>query len=73
LHELDIDVVVAANKMDKVKEAERDGTLDGIGERLGMLPPWRQWIDIIVPVSAKKGELGTLKEKMRERIERVRD
>lgn len=73
LHEMDIDVVVAANKMDKVKEADRDRILDGIAERLGMIPPWRQWIDNIVPVSAKKGELGWLKEKMRERIERVKD
>ncbi len=62
LHEMDIDVVVAANKMDKVEDMDR--TLDGIAERLGMMPPWKQWLDIIVPVSAKKGDVGRLKELM---------
>jgi GTP-binding protein EngB required for normal cell division len=60
LHDLDIEVVVAANKMDKIKDI--DETLDGIAQRLGMSPPWRQWIDILVPVSAKKGNIGILKE-----------
>ena len=72
LQELGIDVIVAANKMDKVKGVDRDRTLDGIGERLGLLPPWKQWLDRIIPVSAKKGDLGTLKEKMRERLEKNR-
>ncbi len=62
LHEMNIDVVVAANKMDKV--ADMDRTLDGIAERLGMMPPWKQWLDTIVPVSAKKGDVGRLKEIM---------
>lgn len=66
LHELDIDVVVAANKMDKVDDIDR--TLDGIAERLGMMPPWRQWLDTIVPVSAKKGDVGRLKELMRKKL-----
>ncbi len=62
LHEMNIDVVVAANKMDKVEDMDK--TLDGIAERLGMMPPWKQWLDIIVPVSAKKGDVGRLKELM---------
>ncbi len=70
LHELNIDVVVAANKIDKVKDV--DGTLDGIAERLGMMPPWRQWLDVIVPVSAKKGDVGGLKEVMRNKMEGMR-
>lgn len=66
LQELSIDVIVAANKMDKVRDV--DGTLDGIAQRLGMLPPWRQWLDIIVPVSAKKGDVQRLKKLIHKRI-----
>jgi GTP-binding protein EngB required for normal cell division len=54
--------------MDKVKDI--DETLDGIAQRLGMSPPWRQWIDIIVPVSAKKGNIGILKELIQKNLER---
>jgi GTP-binding protein EngB required for normal cell division len=68
LHELDIQVIVAANKMDKVTDTDK--TLDGIAARLGMTPPWRQWIDIIVPVSAKKGNIGILKELIQKNLER---
>jgi small GTP-binding protein len=68
LHELDIEVIVAANKIDKVKDV--DETLDGIAQRLGMSPPWRQWIDIIVPVSAKNGKIGILKELIQKNLER---
>ncbi len=67
LHELNIDVVVAANKIDKVKDVDR--TLDGIAERLGMSPPWRQWLDTIVPVSASKGNIGELKKLIQKKIE----
>ncbi len=66
LHELNIDVIVAANKMDKVED--EDKTLDGIAQRLGMLPPWRQWIDMLAPVSAKKGNVKGLKELMHKRL-----
>ena len=67
LHELNIDVIVAANKIDKIRDTDR--TLDGIAERFGMMPPWRQWLDAIVPVSAKKGEVGGLRELIRKRLE----
>ena len=70
LHELDIGVVVAANKIDKVEDVDK--TLDGIAERLGMMPPWKQWLDMIVPVSAKKGEIRGLKEVLHRRMEGVR-
>jgi len=53
LSELGIPMLVVANRMDKVRDP--DDTLDAIGERLGYLPPWRQWRDVIVPVSAKTG------------------
>ena len=42
--------------------------VDEIGERLGMLPPWRQWRDRIAPISAKAGEIEPLKEIIRSKI-----
>ena len=66
LHELNIDVIVAANKIDKVEDVDR--TLDGIAQRLGMMPPWRQWLDKLVPVSAKKGSIRGLKELIQKRL-----
>ena len=66
LQDLDLDVVLAANKMDKVSRP--DETLDEIAERLGMLPPWRQWIDRIAPVCAKKGEIEPLRKIIRSRL-----
>ncbi len=69
LHELNIDVIVAANKIDKVEDADK--TLDGIAQRLGMMPPWRQWLDKIVPVSAKKGNIGGLKELIQNKLDRI--
>jgi small GTP-binding protein len=53
--------VLAANKMDRISKADRDVALDLICERLGMLPPWRQWPDKIAPISAKKGDIQALK------------
>lgn len=69
LGELGIDVIVAANKMDKVKD--QDFALDGIAQRLGMPPPWRQWLDKIVPVSAKKGNIEKLKLLIQKKIENL--
>jgi GTP-binding protein EngB required for normal cell division len=60
LRDLDLDVVVAANKMDRI--ANKDEALDGIVERLGMLPPWGQWSDKIAPISAKHGKIEPLKK-----------
>ena len=71
LQELGIDVVVAANKMDKVPYAERDGVLDGICVRLHMLPPWRHWLDRIAPISARMDELGPLRTILRDRLRKA--
>ncbi len=70
LHELDIEVIVAANKIDKVDSV--DEILDGIAQRLGMMPPWRQWLDMIVPVSARKGKIDELKKLMQKKLEVMR-
>lgn len=61
LCDLNLHVVVAVNKMDKIRNEDVDHTLDVIVEHLGMLPPWRQWKDRVVPVSAKKGDVEVLK------------
>jgi GTP-binding protein EngB required for normal cell division len=59
LSDLGLDVALAANKMDRI--SNKDEALDGIVERLGMLPPWRQWIDRVAPISAKKGDIEPLR------------
>jgi GTP-binding protein EngB required for normal cell division len=56
LRELELDPIVAVNKIDVIYQDERDALLDGICEKLGMLPPWRQWRDVVAPISAKTGE-----------------
>jgi small GTP-binding protein len=58
LRELEIPTVVAVNKMDKVDD--RDGRLDALCDRLGLLPPWKQWRDTIAPVTAKRGNVDAL-------------
>ena len=63
LMDLDVPTVVAVNKMDKVDD--RDERLDEIAERLGLHPPWRQWDDLIAPITAKRGSIGPLRESLR--------
>ena len=63
LRELEIPTVVAVNKMDKVED--RDERLDEICDRLGLLPPWRQWQDTIAPITAKRGQIDPLTEAVR--------
>ena len=60
LNEFEFDVLVAANKMDKVEDW--DETLNGIVEKLGMHPPWYLWKHVIYPISAKKGDVDNLRE-----------
>jgi len=60
LHDLEIDTIIAVNKMDLVGMGDRNRVLDEIAERFDLLPPWRQWIDMIAPVSAKRGDISSL-------------
>ena len=71
LLELQIDPIVAINKMDKI--VERDASLDKIVLQLGMLPPYGQWIDRVVPLSAKKHEVAELKWLISHRLQCLRD
>jgi len=66
--ELGMDVILAVNKIDKIRTNELDATLDQICDKLGMLPPWKQWLDTVAPVSAKKGDLKSLKFQIRQRL-----
>ncbi len=63
LEDLGIPAVVAVNKMDKVDD--EDERLDELCDRLGLLPPWKQWQDTIAPISAKRGNIEALNEAVR--------
>jgi small GTP-binding protein len=71
LSDLGLDVVLAANKMDRI--ANTDQALDMIVEKLGMLPPWRQWADKVAPVMAKRGTIEPLQAIIKDRLSRPRD
>ncbi len=69
LKELGLDPVVVANKIDLVYKEDRDAALDELAEKLVLPPPWRQWADIIVPISAKSGEgVPELKKLIRQKM-----
>lgn len=70
--ELGIDTILAVNKTDNIKDSEFSSTLDGICDKLGMLPPWKQWLDTVAPVCAKKGDLKALKSLIRQRLHDVK-
>ncbi|WP_424358734.1 GTP-binding protein EngB [Methanocella sp. MCL-LM] len=71
LYDLDLDVIVAVNKMDKIHPSAWDEFLDGICDRLHMLPPWNQWTDKVAPIVAKKGEINVLGKLLRERLRKA--
>jgi small GTP-binding protein len=60
LRDVGVPPVVAVNKMDKVDN--RDARLDDICDRLGLVPPWKQWRETVAPISAKRGSVETLYE-----------
>lgn len=69
LNELDLNPIVVANRMDKIKKGARDETLDEMCDFLGLGGPWQKWDEIIVPFSAKTGEgLENLKRKMNQKM-----
>ncbi|WP_416840204.1 GTP-binding protein EngB [Haloferax sp. DFSO52] len=63
LDELDIPTVVAVNKMDKV--GDRDERLNELCDRLGLFPPWKQWRNVIAPITAKRGDISNLEDALR--------
>jgi len=72
LREVGIDTIVAANKMDKVKENDYNPLLDEIAARLGLEPPWQNWKHLIAPISAKKGDLSALKGLLKDRLHEMK-
>jgi small GTP-binding protein len=72
LRDVDVPAFVAVNKMDKVDD--RDERLDDLCDRLGLLPPWQQWRDVVAPISAKRGTVEPLLECLRSQFrEQKRD
>jgi small GTP-binding protein len=66
LQEVDVDPLVAVNKMDKVDD--EDERLDDLCDRLGLYPPWQQWQDTVCPISAKRGDIETLEAALADRF-----
>ncbi|NGM68347.1 GTP-binding protein EngB [Natronolimnobius sp. AArcel1] len=66
LRELDIPTVVAVNKMDKVDD--KDERLNELCDRLGLYPPWKQWQEVIAPITAKRGQIDALNEAVRDQL-----
>ena len=71
LLDLEIDPIVAINKMDKIEAHEAN--LNNIVSQLGMLPPYRQWIDRVAPISAKKHDVSELRWLINCRIQHLRE
>ena len=70
LHDLDLDVVLAVNKIDKLEDVESE--LDEFVQRLGIYPPWRQWQDQIALICAKKGQIDELRELIKRRLHDIK-
>jgi GTP-binding protein EngB required for normal cell division len=69
LKEVGLDPIFVANKIDKIKNFERDEKLDEACALLGLLPPWTDHRDTLVPFSAKTGEgLRELKSLLQKRL-----
>lgn len=66
LNEVCPKVFLAVNKMDKVENP--DEVLDSIALKLGMTPPWKNWMHVIFPISAKKGKVDNLRNAIKERL-----
>ena len=64
--ELGVPVVVAVNKMYKVDD--RDERLDALAERLGLYPPWKQFDEILAPISAKRGSIEPFNQAVRHHL-----
>jgi GTP-binding protein EngB required for normal cell division len=72
LKDLDIPVIVAVNKMDNIYDREKDMVLDDIALRLGFSPPWSGWLDRIAPISARKGDVGHLRDLLKDKLRAIK-
>ena len=71
LKDLNIPVMIAVNKMDNIYDREKDMVLNEIAERLGMYPPWSNWLSLIAPISAKKGDVDHLRKVLKDRLRAI--
>lgn len=71
LKDLNIPVLIAVNKMDNIYDREKDMVLNDIAERLGMYPPWSNWLHLIAPISAKKGDVEHLRKVLKDRLRAI--
>ncbi|WP_245527561.1 GTP-binding protein EngB [Methanosalsum zhilinae] len=69
LNEISIPVIIAINKADKIDPDRMDDVIDDIVEKFGLLPPWRQWIDQVAVISAKKNAIEPLTKLIRNRLQ----
>ncbi|MCD1294932.1 GTP-binding protein [Methanocella sp. CWC-04] len=72
LHDLNIDVIIAANKIDKIDPKDMDTVLDDVVERLKMYPPWSGWLDRLAPITAKKGDVDHLRYLLKNRLRAIK-
>ena len=72
LKEVGIETLIAANKIDKVSESKLNFLLDEIVSGMGFQPPWNNWKHLIAPISAKKGDILTLKNLLRSRLHEMK-
>lgn len=69
LKELNLRPIVVVNKIDLIPKIYRDAVLDDICGKLELPPPWHQWANVLVPVSAKTGEgIAELKKIIKQRM-----
>jgi GTP-binding protein EngB required for normal cell division len=71
LKDLNIPVMIAVNKMDNIYDREKDMVLDEIVQRLGMYPPWSNWLHLVAPICAKKGDVAHLRNVIKERLRAI--
>lgn len=67
LNELNISVVLAINKVDKIKK-NKDEILNLIAGKIGLNAPWTLWSEIIIPVSVKNNDIKGLSDCIKQRI-----
>ncbi|WP_316560213.1 GTP-binding protein EngB [Methanimicrococcus stummii] len=60
LEEMEIIPIIAANKMDRVKEDEKDALLNDVVEIFGYEGNWKESGALVAPVSARGGDIRPL-------------
>lgn len=72
LEEMGIVTIIAANKMDKVKEDEKDAVLDEIAGIFGYEGAWKESGASIAPVGARSGDIRPLVSFMKNEFHKMK-